>query len=132
MFQPLAIGVVLVACIATLTGTSHEPTDFALAASAAEEQADVLSETQELIGLEIGDTTEADVTPPELPAPDPFEGTGIPEAARAAVVMPVAEPAPKVWTSGPPLIESNTILDAARSMVGIPYVWGGSTSSGLD
>lgn len=132
MFQFLAVGVVLVACVATLTGTSNEPTHLVLPASAMDEQADVLSATEELIGLEIPETIQADVTPPELPAPDPFEGTGIPEAARAAVVMPVAEPAPRAWTSGPPMIESNTILDAARSMVGVPYVWGGNTLSGLD
>ena len=132
MFQPLAIGVVLVACVATLTGTSSEPAHLVLPGSAIAEQAFVLAETEAFIGLEVSEATEADVTPPELPAPDPFEGTDLPEAARAAVVTPVAEPAPRSWTSGPPEIESNAIIESARSMLGIAYVWGGNTLSGLD
>lgn len=132
MFQPLAIGVVLVACVATLTGTSSEPAHLVLPGSAIAEQAVVLAETEAFIGLEVSETTEADVTPPELPAPDPFEGTDLPGAARAAVVAPVAEPAPRSWTSGPPAIESNAIIESAKSMLGIAYVWGGNTLSGLD
>ena len=132
MFQPLAIGVVLVACVATLTGTSSEPAHLVLPESAIAEQEVVLGEAEAFIGLEVSETTEADVTPPELPAPDPFEGTDLPEAARAAVVAPVAEPAPRSWTSGPPEIESNAIIESARSMLGIAYVWGGNTLSGLD
>ena len=46
ILQFLAVGVVLVACVATLTGTSNEPTHLALPASEMDEQTDVLSETE--------------------------------------------------------------------------------------
>lgn len=46
--------------------------------------------------------------------------------------MPVAEPPPPTWTSGPPAIGSADVISSAQSLLGVPYVWGGNTTAGLD
>ncbi len=86
------------------------------------------------VGLEVGDD-EATDTPPLFPAPDPFADLGMPAdgAPMPPPQQPVAEPAPVEWKqAGPPSFAASTILSSAQAMLGIPYVWGGNTSAGMD
>jgi hypothetical protein len=82
------------------------------------------------------------------PAPDPFEGSSFvademgPQdvlldaaAADAAPVGtdPVAEPVPVEWRQvGPPSITAGDVIANARSLLGVPYLWGGNTTAGMD
>src|SRR5260370_96379 len=46
--------------------------------------------------------------------------------------MAVAEPAPVQWVSGPPPVSTDAVIANAASLLGIPYVWGGNTTAGMD
>ncbi len=100
MFQYLAAGVALFACIATLTGTSDPTRD----AQSVPIVGEVTTSSAELVALQ----GEAEVQPPFYPAPDPFEGAPAmdptadqpgPAPVVRPVVMPVAEPPPPQWTA---------------------------------
>ena len=89
---------------------------------------------------------DVEATPPDMPAPDPFDGAsadarvawlttgGVPAPSTAAAtpVLPVAEPPPAQWVSGPPPLPSNNILGMAQTLLDIPYLWGGNTEKGMD
>lgn len=126
MLQFVAVGVVLIASTALITGTSDPldtqppPTVEVVAPEA----------RTELIALNIG--VEVEVEPPFFPAPDPFEGVVVPGVAAPAAVVPRPASPPPAWTSGPPALHSNDIIASAKSMLGISYVWGGNSLTGLD
>jgi cell wall-associated NlpC family hydrolase len=71
--------------------------------------------------------------PPPPPAPEPepepevstSRSTAREEAAPAAPAEPVGAPAPAS-------ANGSAIVEVASSLVGVPYVWGGTTPSGFD
>jgi cell wall-associated NlpC family hydrolase len=81
---------------------------------------------------------------PDWPAPDPFEGlpAGGPEMGPQDVPVdatepvphePVAEPVPVAWVqAGPPSMTENDAIANARSLLGVPYLWGGNSTAGMD
>jgi len=82
---------------------------------------------------------------PDWPSPDPFEGaTAVAEetgpqdvlldhAAPGMAQDPVAEPVPVEWRQvGPPSITAGDVIANARSLLGVPYLWGGNTTAGMD
>lgn len=79
------------------------------------------------------------VTPPpppppvveEEPEPEPEEAASRSRSAEPAA--PAAEPAPAaVGAPAPASANGSAIVEIASSLVGIPYVWGGTTPSGFD
>lgn len=78
------------------------------------------------------------VTPPppppvveEEPEPEPEEATS--RSRSAEPEAPAAEPAPAaVGAPAPASANGSAIVEIASSLVGIPYVWGGTTPSGFD
>lgn len=92
-------------------------------------------------------TPVADV--PDWPAPDPFEGSAVvademgpqevlvdaaaADQAPGVPQDPVAEPVPVEWRQvGPPSITSGDVIANAGSLLGVPYLWGGNTTAGMD
>jgi len=79
------------------------------------------------------------VTPPpppppvveEQPEPEPEEAASRSRSAQPEA--PAAEPAPAaVGAPAPASANGSAIVEIASSLVGIPYVWGGTTPSGFD
>ncbi len=79
------------------------------------------------------------VTPPpppppvveEEPEPEPEEAASRSRSAQPEA--PAAEPAPAaVGAPAPASANGSAIVEIASSLVGIPYVWGGTTPSGFD
>lgn len=79
------------------------------------------------------------VTPPpppppvveEQPEPEPEEAASRSRSAQPKA--PAAEPAPAaVGAPAPASANGSAIVEIASSLVGIPYVWGGTTPSGFD
>ncbi len=129
MFQSLAVGGFFLVSLFTLIATPGAPRPSADLAPPAAVQliADVHS-SDEVIPTE----------PPLLPAPDPFEGMeafdpvpgGPPPGVRP--VLPTPEPPPATWVAGPPLLQGGDILATASALLGVPYVWGGNSTGGMD
>ena len=140
MLQSIAVGCVFLVSIVTLTampgGDVAPPIDQVEAAAIPTDAIQLIADLDE---DETPDAPDAPPTePPLLPAPDPFEGTrdpadpGNPLAPNAPVVMPVAEPPPASWASGPPRLGSGDIVTAAAALLGVPYLWGGNNLGGMD
>ncbi len=64
---------------------------------------------------------------PEFPAPDPFTGV----TARVAEAIAPVEPEPPARAPGGGLA-SAAIVATAQSLLGVPYLWGGNTTGGMD
>ncbi len=84
----------------------------------------------------------ADVVP-DWPAPDPFEGSlsGGPDIGPQDLSLdlapvaqdPVAESVPVEWIqAGPPSLTVNDAIANARALLGVPYLWGGNSTAGMD
>ncbi len=88
---------------------------------------------------------------PFWPAPDPFATSGddttdpgpgasatpagpsAPDPNAPLPSPPVAAATPESWVAGgPPTLAANDVLEMAKSLLGVPYVWGGNSADGMD
>ncbi|GEL48687.1 hypothetical protein CHO01_38030 [Cellulomonas hominis] len=71
------------------------------------------------------------VTPPPTPEPEP-EPERAPAATRSTARDEASVPSPQIGAPAPSSANGSAIVEAASSLVGVPYVWGGTTPSGFD
>ncbi|WP_255596437.1 C40 family peptidase [Cellulomonas sp. C5510] len=73
------------------------------------------------------------VTPPPAPEPEPEpQPEQAPAATRSTARDETPAPSPGIGAPAPASANGSAIVEAASSLVGVPYVWGGTTPSGFD